>query len=119
MHELPIITRIVDICTQHAERNKARKILTIELYVSLLSDLKPEWLQRYFDHVSKDTLAAGAQLKIEPLPMIYKCDKCGHEFAIEIQDGNVVAVTGCPECDSSEVKFVSGNGYRIGNMEIV
>ncbi len=119
MHELPVISRIVEICIRHAATNNARKILTIELQVGPLSDLEPVWMQRYFDHLSKDTLAAGAQLKIERLPLKYRCSECGYEFTIEIQECEQAGMNGCPECESLSITCVSDNGYHIGNMEII
>lgn len=119
MHELPVISRIVEICLRHAARNDARKILTIELQVGPLSDLEPEWMQRYFDHVSRETLAAGAELKIEKMPLLYRCGECEHEFALDIQTCEGPCEIVCSECKSLNVICISDNGYRIGNMEIV
>jgi len=119
MHELPVISRVVDICLRHAAKNSARKILSIELKVGPLSDLEPEWMQRYFDHVSKDTIAAGARLKVEKLPLLYRCADCGHEFSLEIQDCAGLDEIICFGCKSVNVTCVSDNGYHIGNMEIV
>ncbi len=119
MHELPVISRIVEICLRHAARNNARKIIMIELQVGPLSDLEPVWMQRYFDHVSKDTIAAGARLKIEKLPLLYRCADCGHEFSFEIQGCVEADEIACFDCNSINVTCISDNGYRIGNMEIV
>ena len=119
MHELPVISRVVDICLRHAAKSSARKILSIELKVGPLSDLEPEWMQRYFDHVSKDTIAAGARLKIEKLPLRYRCIDCGHEVSFEIQDCEGPDEIVYSDCKSVNVTCISDNGYHIGNMEIV
>lgn len=119
MHELPVISRVVEICLRHAVSNQARKILTIELKVGSLSDLEPEWMQRYFDHVSKDTIAAGARLKIEKLPLIYRCVNCGHEFVLDIENCAGRDEIVCPDCENANITCISDNGYQIGNMEIV
>ena len=119
MHELPVISRVVDICLKHAAKNNARKILSIELKVGPLSDLEPEWMQRYFDHVSKDTIAAGARLKIEKSPLRYHCIDCGHEFVLDIQHCAGLDEIVCSSCESANITCVSSNGYSIGNMEIV
>ncbi len=122
MHELPVISRVVEVCVRHAQQNNARRILKIELKVGPFSDLEPEWMQRYFDHVSKETLAAGARLEIEKLPLIFRCVWCEHEFAVPLPDidadGKRAEVT-CPECGNSECSCIAEKGYRIGNMEIV
>jgi hydrogenase nickel incorporation protein HypA/HybF len=117
MHELPVINKIVDICLQHAKKNDVKKIVAIELKVGTLSDLQPEWMQRYFDFVSKATIAAEAELVIEKMPLIYKCDECGQDFEsdLSVQEPE----TACPNCNGTNCSIVSGNGYFISNMRVV
>ena len=73
----------------------------------------------FFDHVSKETIAAGARLKIEKLPLRYRCTDCEHEFILEIQNCAGPDEIVCSGCKSVNVTCLSDNGYRIGNMEIV
>ena len=116
MHELPVINKIVDICLAHAMRNNVKRIISIELKVGSLSDLQPEWMQRYFDSVSQKTLAAGANLKIEKIPAVFKCRGCSHEFHTEVDINSDIA---CPKCLKNEISLVSGHDYFIGNMEVI
>ena len=60
MHELPVTESILNIVLTHAKRNRARKVISIHLKIGELSDLENEWVQRYFDYLSKDTIAEGA-----------------------------------------------------------
>jgi hydrogenase nickel incorporation protein HypA/HybF len=115
MHELPVITRIMDICLRHAQKGNVNKILAIELKVGPLSDLEPEWMQRYFDFVSKDTIAAGARLEIEKTPLVYRCDGCAREFEADLT-GKEIA---CPKCSGGAFSIVSGDGYFVGNMRVM
>lgn len=115
MHELPVINKIVDICLKHAEKNQAGKIVAIELKVGALSDLQPEWMQRYFDFVSKDTIAAGAELEIEKTPAVYLCKACRHQFEIDLTGSDIA----CPQCEGKDFSLVSGNGYFISNMKVI
>jgi hydrogenase nickel incorporation protein HypA/HybF len=116
MHELPVIKSVLDICLRHATANGARKIVTIELKVGELSDLEPEWMQSYFNFVSKDTIAHGATLKIEKTPLIMQCEACAESFPIKIKE---VKVFECPRCKGKKLKYVSGRDYRVENMEVV
>ena len=73
MHELPITESILRVVLKHAETNKVRRVVTIHLQIGKLSDLEDEWIQRYFDYLSKGTLAEGAKLKIERMnPLIFE-----------------------------------------------
>lgn len=117
MHELPVIKSVFDVCMKHATANHAKKILAVSLEVGELSDLEDEWMQRYFDFIGKDTVAAGAVLKIKRIPLVMECQSCQFQFRVnlaESKDG-----IKCPECGKKMLRYVSGRGYCIENMEIV
>jgi hydrogenase nickel incorporation protein HypA/HybF len=116
MHELPVTEGILKIVLQHAPAESVSKIVRIFLEVGELSDLEDEWIQRYFDYLSKGTRAEKAELVIQRIPIMFQCDQCANRFEIKreaLQDLQ------CPECGSTECKFVSGKGYYIKNMEVV
>ena len=115
MHELQVTESILDIVLRHAEANQVNKILSIQLKVGELSDLEDEWIQRYFDYLSKDSLAAGAKLKIERAPVVMECAECSHQYNIDIKQMNDIR---CPECGGNENTFVSGREYYIKDMEV-
>lgn len=48
MHELSIMTRILEIVIQQAETHGVRKVRAIDLEVGMLSDLEAQWMQHYF-----------------------------------------------------------------------
>jgi hydrogenase nickel incorporation protein HypA/HybF len=116
MHELPVISKIMNICLQHAQKNNVKRIVAIELQVGALSDLQPEWMQRYFDHVSKNTIAKNAQLRIERVPVVMKCDGCGHSFDLDIEEMKEIQ---CPRCDQKQCSLISGKEYLIKHMEVI
>ncbi|MBA3035682.1 MAG: hydrogenase maturation nickel metallochaperone HypA [Desulfobacterium sp.] len=116
MHELPVIKSILDICLKHATINSANKILTIELKVGEMSDLEPEWMQRYFDFVSKGSIAEGAKLVIEKTPVLFQCDACSHQFKIDIKN---LKAAKCPECGTDKCTLISGSEYYISNIGVI
>jgi len=116
MHELPVIKMILDICLKHARANAARKIVSIELKVGVLSDLEPEWMQKYFDYMSKDTIADGAKLKIERTPLVMRCEACSDSFQIDLKAMKEIE---CPRCKGKKLTYVSGKDYRVENMEVI
>lgn len=115
MHELPITETILKIVLTHAERNNVRKVMNIHLRIGKLSDLADEWIQRYFDYLSRDTVAEGAQLKIERTPILLKCNACNESYSVEIADLNHSA---CPACGQKDNKLISGQEYYIKDMEV-
>ena len=75
MHELPVTEGILQIVLKHAEMNSVQQVMAIHLQIGKLSDLEDEWIQRYFDYLSKGTIAQ-AELKIERMPIMVQCTAC-------------------------------------------
>ena len=117
MHELPVTQSILEIVVRHAAQNKVSRVLSITLEVGDLSDLEDQWLQHYFDYLSKDTAAAGALLKIERAPIVLQCKQCQHRFEIEKHQ---LGQTTCPGCGGTgDFSLVSGRQYHIREMEAI
>ncbi|MBW2181380.1 MAG: hydrogenase maturation nickel metallochaperone HypA [Deltaproteobacteria bacterium] len=100
MHELPVTESILDIVLKNAKKNDVKKIVTIYLNVGELSDLEEEWMQKYFQYLSKGTLAETAQLSF-------------------IVDKNDLGKIQCPKCNEEKCTLKSGKEYYIKNMEVI
>ena len=116
MHELPVTENILKVVLKHAEDNAASKIICVSLRIGELSDIVDEWLQRYFDYLSKGTPAEGATLKIERSPVIFRCEDCGATFRVNIREVQHVA---CPGCGGGKATFVSGREFFIKHIEVI
>jgi hydrogenase nickel incorporation protein HypA/HybF len=115
MHELPVTESILKIVLKHAEQNSVRQVVSIQLQIGKLSDLEDEWIQRYFDYLSKGTVAEGAKLKIERMPIMMKCDACATSYEAEAKKlGELV----CPSCGEKGGTLLSGREYYIKDMEV-
>jgi hydrogenase nickel incorporation protein HypA/HybF len=115
MHELPITESILKIVLKHAQMNSVRKVLAIHLQVGKLSDLEDEWIQRYFDYLSKGTLAEGAKLKIERTPIMVQCHGCSTSYEAEMARMDDLV---CPACGEKGGTLLSGKEYYIKEMEV-
>ncbi len=115
MHELAVTEKILDIVIKHARMNHVHKIRSITLRIGEMSDIENEWIQHYFDYLSKNTVAEGAVLKIERAPIVLQCNPCG--CAVEIRKHELADVT-CPACGSKkDFSIISGREYFIKEME--
>ncbi len=115
MHELPVTQGILDIVLKHASLNQVIRVRTINLAIGELSDLQDEWIQRYFDFISKGTLAEGAQLRIERIPVVFRCNACMENFHFDIKEMKDIS---CPSCSGRDFVLVSGREYYIKDMEV-
>jgi hydrogenase nickel incorporation protein HypA/HybF len=116
MHELPVTESILNVILRYAGANQVQKVLAIHLEIGELSDLEDEWMQQYFDYVSKGTVAEGAKLKIQRTPVVMRCEECNHSFRVNIREAKEIQ---CPECGAKKCGLLSGREYRIKNMEVL
>lgn len=114
MHELPVTEKILNIALKHAEKNNATIIHSITLRVGGLTDLQGEWLQHYFDYLSKDTIASGAQLIIIPEGVRLRCGGC--KTLVETQKTDLQDLS-CPHCGATAgFTILTGREYYIEEM---
>jgi len=112
MHELSIVTNLFEILEEKAKEKKAKKITFVKLQVGTLSGVVPEFLKSAFDIYKKDTLASGAELKIEEIPFKIRCQNCHSEM---IKDDFVFI---CDKCGSRELKTLSGTELLLEKIEM-
>lgn len=117
MHELPVMESILTIVLRHAVVNQAQKIVSITLVIGELCDLEVEWMQQYFDFLTKDTIAEAAVLRVTYTPIVLQCNQCKSTFQIERNGlGDAVCLT-CASDKSFDI--VSGQDYFIKEMEVL
>lgn len=112
MHELAVTQSMLNLALEHAQQAGARRITRINLVVGEISGVVDESVQFYFDFMSKDTLAAGAQLSFERKPARFRCSACGQEFPL--RDGNWI----CPACQGLGGEVISGREFYMESIEV-
>lgn len=116
MHELTVTKSIFDIVNRRALQNDVTKVITIHLDIGAFSDLGEEWMQKYFDRLSRDSVCAEAKLVINRIPAEFNCESCGQNFELNSLQKTDIK---CHHCNGSEVSLVSGKEYYIKNMEAI
>lgn len=114
MHELSLMSNILDIVVEHAQRHGAQKVTRINLRIGVLSDIIPQWAQTYFDMLSRDTIADGASLEIERVPVAVRCGSCGHEETF--RDGEWQFT--CVKCGSMDIELMQGRELSVASIEV-
>ena len=116
MHELPITESILKIVLKHAANSGARSVAVIRLQIGKLSDIEDDWIQRYFDYLSKGTVAEGALLKIERMPIRVQCTACSTAYEAELAEMEGLV---CPGCGDKGKTLLSGREYYIKEREVL
>jgi hydrogenase nickel incorporation protein HypA/HybF len=112
MHELSVTQEIIDIAIDKAKESHAQRVVKINLVVGEMSSVVDDYIQFYFDFMSKDTLAAGAQLCFRKVPLEVKCRRCGEVFKPTEQPWH------CPKCQKWDAEIVAGNEFYVESLEV-
>jgi hydrogenase nickel incorporation protein HypA/HybF len=112
MHELSITENILEIALRHAKQANAKKIITIYLAIGELASIIDDSVQFYWDMIAKDTIAEGAVLNFKRIPATLQCQVCSMRFSPNEDDFS------CPDCDSNNIKVVSGNEFYLDAIDV-
>lgn len=115
MHELGIMTDVLDTVLQVAEKNGGNKVTKITLKIGVMSGIVPVYVQSFFDVISKDTIASGSIINIESDPAVFVCRKCGEKTAYEELSPEYL----CHSCGSPALRLTSGYGLQIVDVGII
>ncbi|MGB9613848.1 MAG: hydrogenase maturation nickel metallochaperone HypA [Candidatus Margulisiibacteriota bacterium] len=107
MHELGLAE---DALRKVKEEAKAKGLATVsfikfQIGETLISDL--EEFKELFSMISTGTLAEGAKVEIEILPLKGNCAKCGKEINLK------VFRLDCPHCGSTNFEITSGKELKV------
>jgi hydrogenase nickel incorporation protein HypA/HybF len=112
MHELPVTESLLEIALRHAKKAGAERITRLNIVIGELASIVDESVQFYWDIVSKDTMAEGAELHFERVDGTLRCLSCGHTFPLNRKDFV------CPACGERKVVAAGGDDFRLESIEI-
>jgi hydrogenase nickel incorporation protein HypA/HybF len=118
MHELPLTKNILDTALKYAQKTNSQKVVTIVLRLGALRDIKKEWIQHYFNYISKGTIAEGAEILVIPDPIVCRCRDCGKDFEIDRDDYAGKEIL-CPKCATQNYTLISGTKFQIEGIEVI
>ena len=112
MHELAVCQALMDQVAGVAAREAARRVTAVTLQIGDLSGVEPQLLQDAWPIASAGSLAAGARLHIETVPLRVRCLACGGET--DALPNRLV----CGECGSFRTTLVSGEELLLKSVEL-
>jgi hydrogenase nickel incorporation protein HypA/HybF len=118
MHELSLTKNILDAAIKYARRTDSRKVVAIVLRLGALRDIKKEWIQHYFNYISKGTIAEDAEILVIADPIVCHCQDCGKDFEINRDDYACEAIL-CPNCSTPNYTLISGTKFQIEGIEVI
>src|ERR1700757_2063784 len=102
MDERELANRVLEIVDDTAYRISARRILGIHLAVGGRRSFNLDLLHTVFSDVSHGTVAEGARLFVEVLPLRHHCQNCGTNFDASNSEAS------CPACNHPHTQIIGG-----------
>lgn len=102
----------LDLALEQAGRHGARRIQRIALRVGALSGVVPEALEFAFGVVTRGTIAEGARLDVELVPVLCSCPACGLDFR-PAEPGD-----DCPRCMRPRPRVLQGRELELAFLEV-
>src|SRR5687768_6228171 len=102
----------LEVALEHARRRGAERIHRVRLRVGRLAGVVPEALAFAFDVVVQGTMAEGARLEVEDVPVVCFCAACADEFR---PDGWFFE---CPRCGRATDEVRQGRELELASLEV-
>lgn len=113
MHELGIMTGVMDAVTKSAHDAGADKVLKVTLSVGEMTECIQDALEFAFEALTgDDPFVRDAELTINMIKPKSRCLECGAEF--EHDRFHMF----CPECDSFATELLAGRELQIDSIEV-
>jgi hydrogenase nickel incorporation protein HypA/HybF len=112
MHELAICQALMNQVESIAAERKARSVVSIVVGMGPLSGVEAQLLKHAYPVASAGTIAEGARLVVENLPVRIKCTQCGHES--DALPNKLV----CKACGDWRTTLISGDELILMRVEL-
>jgi hydrogenase nickel incorporation protein HypA/HybF len=112
VHELAICYSLLDQLQTLAREHGARRVERIELRIGPLSGVEAPLLANAWPLAAAGSIAEGAELQIDPSPVVEHCRDCGAET--ETPTNRLV----CGRCGSIRTRLTSGDEMLLARVEL-
>ncbi|MGD8933816.1 MAG: hydrogenase maturation nickel metallochaperone HypA [Gammaproteobacteria bacterium] len=112
MHELSICQALMNQVENIAAERNARSVVSIVIGMGPLSGVEAQLLKHAYPVASAGTVAEGAELVIENLPVRVSCTQCGAES--DVLPNKLL----CKACGDWRTTVISGDELMLMSVEL-
>ncbi|MGQ9524325.1 MAG: hydrogenase maturation nickel metallochaperone HypA/HybF [Armatimonadota bacterium] len=112
MHESGPTKKLMEHILAEAQRRSANRVAAVKVKLGAGTGMSSESLRLHFEHAAEGTIAEGACLDIEEVPITYHCEGCGADVESAEQ------LLFCPKCEEPKLKAVSGEEILVTSLEL-
>jgi hydrogenase nickel incorporation protein HypA/HybF len=113
MHELSIVTSIIEIAEREVKKAQAHSVSKIELDIGILSGVEMQAFDFAWEQAIPKTSLAGAKRVVNRLDAKSKCEDCKYQFDAE----SLYEL--CPKCDCINTVLLQGKEMKVKSLELV
>jgi hydrogenase nickel incorporation protein HypA/HybF len=113
VHELSIVSSIVDSVTETLEAYPGARVKEVRLRIGALASVVEDSLQFCYGIATDGTALEGSKLVVRILPVMMRCDSCAQNVEI----GSLQSFR-CPSCDKPVSDLRQGRELEIESIEI-
>lgn len=96
------------------ERQAAgRRVAEVRVRAGKLLRVHEPALEQCFELVAQGTVADGARIVVTELPVVVRCNRCGHEH-----EGDELALS-CPACRGTSLELVGGEELLLESIRLI
>lgn len=116
MHEMSLIRDVVDAVLDHAAMAQADRVLSVHMTVGEIHDIVDDLFVKCFAFLARGTVAEGARVTIDRVPLTVRCKECGEVFGVDLHARG--DAPRCPGCDGGLYAINSGNEFTLDDIEV-
>jgi hydrogenase nickel incorporation protein HypA/HybF len=113
MHELSIVSSIVDTVTESVAAYPGARVVEVRLKIGALASVVEDSLQFCYGIATEGTVLEGSKLVVKTLPVVMHCLPCGADVELE-----GVQSFRCPQCGEPSLDLRQGRELEIDSIEI-
>jgi len=112
MHEFSLVKGLIGQVDALRREQQADRVVSIRVSVGEFSGVEPDLFREAYQTLIEETPMRGAELQMDRVSLESRCDKCGHDFAVERFRFE------CPKCGSREVTIQRGEGLVLESVTV-
>ena len=113
MHELSVCIALLESVQAIATKHRSQAVAKIVLKIGPLSGIEPDLLRNAYPLAAAGTVAADAELLIEPDVVVVRCTECDAE---SVATANRLL---CGQCGDYRTRLVSGDQMTLQSVELM
>jgi len=109
MHEVGLCQAVLDAVERRAS---GRTVQRVRIRAGVLNRVDEPSMRQAFALVSEGSVAEGAELDLEIIPVAVDCDACGQESVVDD------VVVSCPRCGDPGVRLRGGDELTLVSIDV-